>query len=84
MLKVEGRWAGKIEELLAASDARRGIKPKPVRTGLCGVCGDEFIYKSNRRYCGAACRQVVLNAYQRKRQLERRQAAQGLQSLPTS
>lgn len=84
MLKVEGRWAGKIEELLAASETMRGVKPKPVRTGLCGVCGGEFIYKANRRYCGAACRQVVLNAYQRKRQLERRQAAQGLQSLPTS
>lgn len=84
MLKVEGRWAGKIEELLAASDARLGIKPKPVKTGSCGVCGGEFIYKSNRRYCGDTCRQVVLNAYQRQKQLERRQAAQALQSPPTS
>lgn len=83
MLKVEGRWAERIEELLTASDNRLGIKPKDALMRTCKICGGEFVAVSNRRYCGDACRAVTIKAYNDARRLEKR-LAQSPSRHPTS
>lgn len=64
MLKCEGRWAERIEELLAASDASRGFAtPRPRKElakaeGACPVCGTAFqIIRSSKKFCSQLCRE---------------------------
>jgi len=82
MLKCEGRWAAKIEDLLAASDERLGIKPKEPIMGTCKVCAGEFVSTPNRRYCGDACRAVTIKGYDDARRAKKKQARQ-LHRTPT-
>ena len=61
MLKVEGRWAGKIEELLAASDAKRAV-PLPRASQYktkCRHCEKPLI---ERRTCDETCQAAAYAA----------------------
>ena len=77
MLKCEGRWAAKIEELLAANYAAQAEENERQasirvakarmsgRTVTCANCGAEAVKTGNtQRHCSAKCRL----AYAEKRQ----------------
>lgn len=88
MLKVEGRWAGRIEDLLAASDEARVAKV--IASGgemlLCVVCAERLFPPARGRPL-KTCSDECLREHRANRQKAtwaRKKEAQGLQSPPTS
>ena len=54
----------------------RSSKPREPRPINCDVCGDEFVTTfHNAKFCGAVCKKISLNRYQREYQKRRRVGA---------